>query len=289
MRENQFYQESKSIQGVGLIIALGLSLAFTFITAYIYAILVAVNPIVYFTVIVCVGYGMALGLFTRLTTRIAKNRNKKIQYLVALFVGLTAFYLQWTVYIVYAFEMVAPSPSEYLQNFPFILNPSFIWDVMVEINSVGLWGIGEVPLNGFALTIIWILEFILIVALPLIAVYKTKVYPFSESLNKWFPKYTLNQMFEQVRGTSKLQEKLNEDVVQTIKNLASGRANQFSRIHLFYLKGDDHAYLSIEKIRINEKGNEVGYLILNNYTLDNKTGAEILSNFPNKRERISIF
>ncbi len=283
-----FYQESQSINFLNLLVTLSICLTLTLVLGYIYAVAVAINPIIYLTVVLCVGFGLGLGLLARLATRLSKNRNKKSQYVIALFIGLMAFYFQWSVYILYAFELAVPTPGEYFAQMPYILDPRVILEVALQINEVGLWGIGEVPLNGFALTAIWLIEFIILVGLPIVAIHKTEVYPFSEVLNKWFPKYTIDYHFEYIGGVTKLIQNLQEDVISTIENLGPGKAFQFSRIHIFHAKGEEQAYLSIEKIRLDEKSNEQGYMILNNFIINPIVATELLDKHPHRREKVAV-
>ncbi len=285
-----FYQESGQInpikQGLSYVICIGLAL----ILGYIYSVAVIFIPIVYLNFLITVGFGLILGLICRVIVRFSHNRSKKSQIIQAIVIGFLANYFQWTVYILYAYSGEIPTVGLYFSSLHWIMIPENFFAAMAEINQFGTWSIFGITFNGFGLAAIWFAEFLIIIAGPIVAIVKTKIYPYSELLNKWYDKYTLLKDFESISAVNNLTSELVSDPLKSIESLRKGSGLRHTKIHLFYLKDEDKQYLTFEKIFIEGqgKGKKNSSIVINNLKI-NKTDAElILENYENKRERIDI-
>lgn len=258
---------------------------------YAYSVITTLIPLVYINFLITIGFGLALAFVVRIAVRLSHNRNKKSHYILAFVISLMAVVFQWATYILYAVNGEIPSISDYLSNVYWIVLPQVFFPTIIEINEIGMWSILGVTLNGVALSFIWVLEAIVIMALPIIAVYKTKVYPYSELNAKWYPKYTLNQDFESVGGVSSFLNYLTVDPTSAIEDLGRGMGYRYSKVHVFYHINENKQYLSLEKVFIEKRGagKRTSEIVINNLEIDRNTAQEILEKFPNKKERFEIF
>ena len=290
--ENQelFYQESGRIdplkQSFSYIICIGLSL----ILGYIYSVIIIIIPIVYLNFLITVGFGTMLGLICRTLIRFSHNRNKKSQIIQAVIIGLLANYFQWTAYILFAYNDAIPSIGLYLENLEWIIIPKNFFAALFEINRIGTWGMFGITFNGFALTFIWIIEFLIIITGPIIAVVKTKSYPYSEHLQKWYFKYTLFKDFESISTAKRFINELASEPIRVIENLGNGSGLRHTKIHLFYLKDETKQYLTFERIFIEGqgKGKKNSTIVINNFMISKSDAEDLLNKFENKRERIKV-
>lgn len=290
-KEKLYYQESMKVNLLGLIFSYVLCLVAALFLGYAYSVITIFIPLIYINFLITIGFGLALALGVRIAVRTSHNRNKKSHYILAFIVVLMAVVFQWATYILYVVDGEVPSISVYLSNVYWIVLPHVFFPVIAEINEVGMWSILGLTFNGVSLSFIWLLEAVVIMALPIIAVYKTKVYPYSELNGKWYPKYTLNQDFESVTGVTSFLNYLTVDPGSAIEDLGRGLGHRHSKVHVFYHKNENKQYLSLEKVLIEKQGTgkRNSEVVINNFEIDRNTAQEILEKFPNRKERIQVF
>ena len=220
----------------------------------------------------------------------SQNRDKRSQIILAIITGLLANYFQWTAYILFAYKGTFPLLTEYLLNLHWIVVPENFLNAVMEISKTGLWSVFGVPVDGLVLVLVWILEAIIIGVIPIIAVYRTKIYPYSELLQKWYPKFTLFKDFEYLSSIGLMIENLKNDTFKTINSLTKGDGHRHCKIHLFYLREEAEQYLTFENVVIEGRGTgkEVRNIAINNFAIDKKTADAILEAFDHKKEGIEV-
>ena len=287
----KFYEPSGKFDPIRHSLLYVICIGIALFLGYLYAVLISFIPILYFNVLITVGFGISLGLICRVLARFSHSRNRKSQLFQAVFFGILANYFQWTAYSLFILENSIPSFEFYFSNLDWILTSGNFFNLLGVLNSVGAWGIFGAQINGTTLTVIWIVEFLLIALLPIIGVMQTKVYPYSELQRKWYKKYTLVKDFESISSNTRLISNLELNPLETIELLGKGIAFRHSKIHLFYLKGESNHYLTFENIYYEGRGeatSKQGEIIVNNFTISNDFAEQILERFPNKRERIEV-
>jgi len=291
MSSIKYYQESLKVNSVGILFHLLSSLFFTMLLGYVYTLITVFVPIIYFNFLVTFGVGLVLGVANRVLARLTNNRNKRSRIVLSLTSGLMVCYFQWTTYIVYLYQGQFPTPMEFFLGNVWIFNPSDFVNAILEINRVGAWSIFGIQFKGFVLTGIWIIEASILIILPITAIRKTEIYPYSEFLEKWYPKYTLSNDLESISTINKFTNDLSMDAVTAINSLKLGDAFRHTKIHLFYLKDEEHQYLTVEQIFIDGRGSgkKNRTIIINNLEVPNKIGEKILQTFEHKFERVDIF
>lgn len=283
-----FYQESERISKPMLLLSFLLLFVISFFMAYAYLAATLFIP-VFLNPFLTIGFGLALGLFNSGVFRITKNRSKNSRYSIAIASGLFALFFQWNVALCVAYTGHMPSFSLYFQSLNWINLPTDYFQSLADINETGWWKIGKIPINGFALTVVWILEAIIILAIPIAFVYKHAVYPFSEKENRWYPKYTLLRDFESIPVGGRLLNDLKNGVLEAIASLEKGSATRHTKIHIYFLPEEDFQYLTFE--RVNENGGGINgrkHIVLNNFKIDTATAKAILNTYANNREKNEI-
>lgn len=216
---------------------------------YVYNLLIVIIPFVYLNFFITAGFGLALGYCAKFIARFSRCRNVKATLVFAFVAGMLGYYFQWVGYFSYLANSTL-SFEAYLYHVDLIFYPTYVADFIGELNRVGAWEFFHVPFKGFALTIVWILEFGMIVCLCLFIVYKHPVVPYSELLQQLYRKQALNYQFASVTSMNNFRENMAQDVVATIVSQGYGTANRYAQVSIFYLKDEAHQYLSVDNISV---------------------------------------
>ena len=287
-KKKMFYKESGKVSPLGLIVSFGICTIVAIVLGYVYSTVSLFIPIVYANFLITFGFGIILGLTVKVLIRLTHNRNRKSYLIQGAFLGILANYFQWTAYVLYAYFGETPSFYEYLSNLHLIVLPDFFFPAIAEIYETGTWSIFGITFNGTILAVIWMFEFMIIVSIPVLAGYYTKPYPYSELLNRWYPKFKLKRDFESIPSASDLLDNLNTNTFDTLQALGLGGGFRFSKIYVFYHKNEERQYLTVERMFVSSQDKKTKEVIINNFTIDNKTAELILDNFDNNKERIDV-
>ena len=289
-KKELFYKESGKINALRLLLAYLISLVLVFVLSYVYSVFSIFIPFIYVSVFITVGLGLTLGYLVKVLVRIAHIRSRRSRYILAIVLGLTANYFQWTSYLLYVIDDKIPSIIYFFENLAWIAVPSTFFAIIASINEVGLWEVFGIQFRGFELSLVWAVEALVIMVGPIIAVYSTKIYPFSEEFKVWYPKFTLRNDFESVATVIKLTRDLQNDPLKAIQILKMGNGIRYTKVHVYYMEHEENQYLTFERIFIEKrgKGKERSTLIVHNYIIDKTMAESILAAFEHKRERIII-
>jgi len=275
-------------------LALGiiLSILLSCILAYVYALAVNFIPIIYFNILITIFLGISISYLVRFIFRITKIRFQMSRIIIVIITVIAVTYFQWTFFLDLLTLDGYPSPKEYILLLDWIFDPGTFFGIIQEVNEYGTWGIGSNSnsVNGWMLTLIWIAE-IGLTAFPSFKLLKeNKIFPFSETYNKWYPKYTLNEDFKAIHSSNGILSKLNEDVVEALKELGIGQARKYSKVHIYYIPQEQYQYLSIETffIKNGESSGEEKVIILDNYRISTSVTNEIKANFKMTKEKINV-
>ena len=283
-----YYQESNQINKPKLAMAYVFCFLIAIVAAYVYTLIVIMLPFVYIACVMPIIFGGGLSFVVRLATRMAHNRNRKSRCVLAIVMGLFLTYFQWVVFLMYAYDLRLPSFGTYLANLglPFIMEG--LWGFILEINQVGLWEIFGEAINDSFLTVIWILEFLLLMVTLFLPILSIRAYPYAEDKEQWYKKYTLEDDYK-LSGAIKLTAGLSQDAYKTIKELGHGQGNRHAKIHLYYLEQSTYHYIDVEKVMINSEAKREVDLLIMALRIDNKTAKSLLDNIEHKQERVEIF
>ncbi|EIW94093.1 hypothetical protein HMPREF1321_0403 [Capnocytophaga sp. oral taxon 412 str. F0487] len=167
------------------------------ILATIYAYLIWYIPIIYLNFLVTFGFGFAIAFTVGyLVVRLGKVRNYGLAILFALIASLVAYYLQWVVWAdlaintseVYGNKQIGVAVSNVqIEQLLYLLgHPSDLFGLIGLINEEGTWAIKGNTVSGVFLTIIWVIEFLVIVIMGIVASVGRAKEPFNELADEWF-------------------------------------------------------------------------------------------------------
>jgi|GEM_PF-2090498 len=285
MSNNKYYEETSGIN----LSALGLGMVLLFFIAIIlgygYGILMYFIPIIYANVFIAVGLGIVLLFCFNWIVKLTKIRGRQSKIILGVVTILFTSYFQWMTFLDTVIFQGFPTPVQYLSSIIGIFDgiELDLFGLLGDIYKYGTWGIGSsgIPISGGLLLLVWIIE-IGIIALPIgKSLWFNPVMPFSDKYNKWYPKYTLEDDYQAVISKFSLEEKFSESVVSGIQSLNAGRANSHTKVHLYFLEGEDNHYVSVDKVFIEEqgKGKMKVSSIMQNYRIDTNDARDIQRNF----------
>jgi len=190
------------------------------IIAFLYAYAIWYCPFVYINFIITVVFGGAMGGVLGIIVDKAKVRNFIVGAFFAITSSLLAYYIHWVVWVDLAINAgqiigderiasVAISNVSANQLYFLFTHPAATREIIKEINTVGVWGLGGSSdlANGGLLSFIWLLEAIIIFYLAFKFGTEKIRQPFSEKTNTWIAGKSL-AMLEYIKNPNALQAKL---------------------------------------------------------------------------------
>ena len=288
----KYYQPSEELNSLNLVNGLLILLAITMIIGYIYSLLIFVIPLVYLNFVIAVGLGVALSYCIRFIIRWVKIRDDRSRQILVVFGILFVSFFQWTAFVDSVLLERFPTPIEYIQSFQWIFAPQEYLLFIGEIYKYGTWGmiLSNFQFNGILLLAVWLVELIVIASPSIKLISNYDIFPFSEKLNKWYPKYTLIKDFKAMASKNSIEEKLDSGVMEALNNLEEGSAVYHTRIQLFYLEGEENHYLNVNKVKIERGSNDESVTpLIKNYRIDSATANDIRRQFKMEKERFDIF
>ncbi|MFT5998428.1 MAG: hypothetical protein ACI81P_000881 [Neolewinella sp.] len=275
--------------------AIGAAIAFAIIVglSFLYNAIISVIPIIYLSVVAPIGYGVLLGLMSRVVIHLGKFRSRKKGVVLALLFGLAANYTQWFAYLDFVYV------QDFQVHFASYLNALFggfglgeALGGVAEINEYGTWSIGasgENPVNGVLLTIIWVLEFLIILLYPAWTLRKKRSRPFSENQDRFYDQFILENLFQALYTSTKAEHGMAEDPLSYLKGIALTSRYPGSRVEVYFLPDENAAYVSILRTRIDEKQNEISMPVVNEFRVKSRDAKRILDAFPHAKDGFNVF
>lgn len=238
---------SKAILGIAK------AIIWTFLVSYIYGVVIAVSPLVYFNFFITLGFGMALGYGVRIISKLTSITSKSMSVKISFTSGILGVYFSWGVYILYFVSQDTMFDAYFRDPF-LVFNPYEVFQIILEMNVYGLWEIFGIPFKGWVLTIVWLMEAGIIITVSTLAVKNQPQSPFSLKKDKWYKKYILSKDFESIAMQEKFREDLAGNCIEVIDTLGNGLAYHFSMVSIFFLEEENKQYLSVENVRIDKNG-----------------------------------
>lgn len=294
---NTHYEPSGNIDlartAIGILIAMVLIIPVSFL----YNAIISVIPILYLAVVAPIGYGLLLGLIVRLVLHFGKFRSRQKGFAVAIFLGLAANYTQWMAYLDFVYvQDVKLYFSSYLATLFGGIGIVDSLRIVGGINEYGTWSLGmssQTPVNGWLLTVIWILEFAVILIYPLVTIRSRRIQPFSEEQNKFYNQYTLENIFKAFYTPGKAEAALKQNPLDYLKSIDLATNYPGSRVEVFQLPNEAYAFISISRVTVrsgaDQKGKETVVPIVDRFRISNADAKQILAEYVNAKDRLTIF
>lgn len=243
-------------------------------------------PIVYFNFLFTIGFGFAIAFSTQIIGKFLKIKKRKTRLYIAIFGALIAYYSSWIAFILFMVLGSFPNLNDFFSYFIYPLN---FFNIIAEMNRYGTWGIGfirDAYVNGYPLTVVWIVEAFIIFFIPIAYTYKFPENPYSEKKNKWYNKLLLNYEFASVYSENRFLENLKQNGIELILNMERGLPYKYAAFSIFFLEGEDNQYLSIDNIfiEVRNKSKKNVTPILTPIKISNEEAKKLISKFGTKKE-----
>jgi len=266
--------------GLAFVICLMLSL----FLGWVYSLTVLI-PIIYFNWFITIGFGFVMAISLQVLAKLLKIRERKIRLYLIIFSLVIAYYSHWIAYLLILGLQKIPTVFEFLNYW---IYPKYFFSNISELNRTGAWSIGVSGLfvKGLVLTLIWIVEALILFFIGITYTNKFPQNPFSEMLNKWYPKFTLEYDFAAIYSKNKIISDFKDNGIDLIFNMDRGLANKYTSISIFYLEGESKQYLSIDTISIGTKNGSSKNTtsVLKPIEINTIEAKKLMSKFGTKKE-----
>jgi len=259
-----YFKPSGKIDLVATPIAVIAALISTFLLAFVYTYAIWYIPIIYLNVIITGFAGVAMMFMIKKVCYYAKSRNFNFNLSLALISSVLFCYLNWGIWL----DLVMNSTDSYnLGNtvgitvamssrnvFSLLSHPEVMYDYAKIINTVGTWGIKSIPVTGWFLTSIWVIEALILIGVPSILMLGNTIDPFCETHNEWSESEEINTKFKFIDNPIQLKQDLENAQFEELYSLkaASEGVLDYAKIIMYKLTRANVYYMSIT--------NEIGKL-----------------------------
>lgn len=254
---------------------IALSIIWTFLVSYFYGLFIAISPVVYINYFITIIFGMFIGVGMKMLFKLFLVTNKKTAIISAVCCGLLGVYFSWVAYILF-FTPDIVSMDAYYKDFLLVFRPVTVFQIIADMNITGMWEIFGVPFNGWILALIWIVEALIIISVPVLFVKKQPIAPFSARTNKWYRKFVLNKDFESIALKEVFRNDLKANCIPAIEGLGKGMATHFARVSIYHLEDEFEQYITVENVRKDRTGKSEEATSIIHLLVISKSEAELL-------------
>lgn len=285
MIENQVYKHSGKSNLFGVFIVIGIGAILAIGLGFVYNFLIVKIPFIYINFFIAIGFGLVIGYSVKFLSRFGKIRNNLQNRILAASIGLIGFIFQWIAYLVFL-NSGEHSLQAYQENLSLFYSPFVLFNLIFELNKIGSWDLFGITFTDFPLWFIWGIEGILIIGIPALIAYKHPIIPFSEMLNKWYPKYILHNQFQHISAQNQFKDGLVASPVEAINNLSYGEPYRYSEISIYFLPDEQIQYLSVDNFYIEDrgKGKKVRTSVVHLVKINNNDAGAIFGKYEAKKQ-----
>ncbi|QJP33629.1 hypothetical protein F0365_04015 [Nonlabens sp. Ci31] len=285
-----YYRESGSYHAPSLFISVVFLIFLSLLLAYLYNAITIVMPIIYINVLLVFGLGIVLGYSILVLCKLSKVGNYKIRIGLALLIGILTLYFQWSAYLGYLINEGLPSLKSYIRTLGWIFYDSIEKEVIVELYHYGAYEVFNTQVTDYALLFIWFLEAAIIIAIPILAVFRYVPLPISDTYNKFYDQYTIEKDFRSLGSGELTAYRIHTGPAVALQELEGGKANRHSKIKIYYLPQESKQYLKAENISVqrrNESKTEVD-VIIKYLELSTPHAKELLETFRHRKDGFQL-
>ncbi len=219
----RFYRSSGKCSLPRLILGVDVALLLVFVLAVIYSYATHYIPFIYLNALFTIGLGVAIGFIGIFMNVWGRNRNRILAFAGVCLVAVLALWFTWGFWVTTIFkDLKLFSVNTLLSMHPKVI-AAVAGEVMKEEGymNIGRFGHGNgLPLTGYALLILWILEAALIVGLALWIFLKSyRSMSFCEKCGNWTGTLYTSPALEVVEDENAFREQLIHGDSDALKNL----------------------------------------------------------------------
>ncbi|MEL6811252.1 MAG: hypothetical protein AAFP76_07955 [Bacteroidota bacterium] len=246
--ELKYYEPNTQTPPINKLICVFLGILLVLLLAFLYGIITAVNPVIYFGVIATIGFGMLFGIFYRIASKIAKVRDRKFVLISGIVIALLGVYFSWGAYISFQLVGIEGLFIDYITTFGFLTEIDSTTYIISQLYGSGAWEIRGIMVKGWILGLIWLLELGIIIYMVFKMLYTYRVGPFDERHNKWYRKFTLHDEYQSLANERHFREIEGVSVLEKMKHFTKGRATRYGRVSIYYLEEASQGYFLYENV-----------------------------------------
>lgn len=251
---NKYYTPSGQFSPIAFVYFVLVALVVLPLLGGIYAYATWYIPIIYINFIVTIAFGWIAGyVVARVVIQLGKVRNSILAGVFALLAGLIAYYFQWIVWADLAINTtetigskrasIAVSNVQMQELLHLLLNPSDLFELIAQINDEGTWGLRGTVVSGILLSVVWLIEFVVILFFTLVEALNQAKKPFSEIANQWFKAQKISAL-SYIEDTDEFKKELETENYQKIPELTLTDKKQSHSIFTLYSLANEY-YLSV--------------------------------------------
>jgi hypothetical protein len=262
-----YYQPSNKMPLGGVILFLLGGVLAAAVLAFVYIYAIWYIPFVYINFFICLGFGLVLGGILLLLARAGKLRSPKGVGVLAVLVGLTAIYLEWSMFLTLLFNSETTgtgrdadtSTSFSAGMFGDVLtHPGAMWAAIGKINATGTWTLKGATASGAFLWFVWLVELVIILGGTYLMARAQADEPFSELTNEWAEEETLAQPLAYAHDVAQTRASLETGQFRAlVPHAAQSAVDPFARLKLHRVANDPGCqYLTLENVttKVDDKG-----------------------------------
>lgn len=209
-------------------------------------------PIIYVNVLLAIGFGFAIGfVISFLVVNMGKVRSVSKALMFGILGALVAYYFHWVVWGDLLYN--ASGGNDYFtfsninisEVIGLAFRPGAIFELVGAVNEMGTWGFGDSPVSGTMLTVVWVIEFLIIMVVATFVSIGFAGTPFCEVENQWFKERALAPFNAISDGPSLIAmlEAGDETLINYISKKSEDQLNH--SIFTVYNSDHDESYMSI--------------------------------------------
>ena len=243
---DRYYRHSGRVPTMGTVWMLIGGGVVASVISFLYALLDYYNPLVYFTFIGTIVFGLTTGGAVMWGGILGKVRNNQFSFIVGIVLGLFAIYMAWVWFIWLLVEEI-------------IFEPGALFQAMQFVGEVGVWSIRNWQPTGWALYCFWLVEAGVIMC-STVMVSAGNDDPFCEDCNEWTEEQEGVALL-QVTDNAMLKAALEQERYEVLSQVPVAPADSTDCLHVnthTCSKCSESHYLTIEQVTvtIDEKGND---------------------------------
>jgi len=264
--DQSYYQPSGKAPVSGIIISMLGGAASAIALGIAYIALQWFIPIIYLNILICMGMSFGIALVVNFLIKKTKIRNKGMAMVIALVAALVGLYAQWALFV--SLMMNAEGGDLFVRSsfsldtfISVALNPKFVFQSMQDLNEVGTFSLKKDIVSGTFLWIIWALEAIIIISLPVLLAPIQAGKPFSETNNDWMEEADgKDRPLQYITDIPTFKSSLEAGNYHILDTLKQGNISptSYCKATLYSLAGDNDSYITLDNITIttNSKGKQ---------------------------------
>lgn len=257
--ENLYYKPSGKIPVKGIFISLITAFVLTVILSILYIALQWFIPFIYLNFFIAVGLGLGVGGSVFIAIGLGKIRNTKYDLVLAVISSFLAWYSQWALFVSLMYEAegsmgggIWVRSSFNLTGFWHVFtHPDFLLQAMLSLNSAGTFTLKSSTVSGTFLWIVWIIEALIIIVIPIIfSISGRATNPFSEQNDQWMEARDIEGKLKTVADPDQMTKELSTGNLKPLKDFlpADDLQNDYATLHVYESPGDPVKYISVTNV-----------------------------------------